>query len=336
MRKIVKHIFTIMLILWATPSQLFAQLDAYACHFWSDHAVFNPANVVPMFNATLLLRGQQIGFKGQPLTARGGVSWYEPNWHSLFGLQLHYDYAGYTHVGKAALRYAFSLGGDKDRVNLGLAAGVSFFDYDLSKVTVDNTNDDYAYSEEREPIRANFSFGVEWVHKVDRFSMEEDEFSLGASIMNAEDYLTSREYGNTINTISGYATYRYNTIDQLDLYGGAIVQYYDTNRLQAEIHFSGIITRRDEGGLEIYDFMAGGLSYKHRIDGTGTSDIAINVGMAATKHLYVGYTFDFVVTDNFNRPFSTHELFLQYRFKNRKCLSGYFGKRGDFLYLGGK
>ena len=73
---------------------LFSQTDAAMSHFWSDRSYFNPANIVPMFNASVVARTQQIGFNGQPLSSLLNVSTYKPKCRSQFVLILRYDYSG--------------------------------------------------------------------------------------------------------------------------------------------------------------------------------------------------------------------------------------------------
>lgn len=309
-----------------------AQTDADILHFWSDRSFFSPAYVTPMFHASLMARKQQFGFKGEPFSVDGEASNYLSSLHSLFGLQLHYDYAGYTTTGKANLRYAFSVGDEYDRVNFGLSGGIAYLHYDEEKIKADNTNDAFLYESDNK-IDFNCNMGVEWIHKVTRRTEDADEFTLGGSILNMED-LFNWQYQERlfVNSIHGYTSYRYRSIYRLDIYGGTMVKYYDTNRLHGETHLAVIKTRPDDGGKEVYDLWALGATYRHNLRGRGASDLIINAGVAPTNHLYVGLAYDVVTGNRTKKAFSSLELFVEYKFKNRACLTN----RSGYQLLGGK
>jgi type IX secretion system PorP/SprF family membrane protein len=327
-----KSVGLILTLLLANISiSSYSQTDSNIAHFWSNRNYFTPAYVVPMLHASLLQRGQQLGFDGQPFTSVGHFSWYKPKWRSLFGVQLQYDYAGYTSVAKIGGRYAYSLGPDDNRVNFGLQVGISYLHYDESKVKADDMND-LSLFENNNIVNPNYNFGVEWVHKVSRFSSERDEFTLGFSMLNMEDYLNRQRYRNTINELFLYSSYRFQNLSLFDFYGGVMGRYYDMNRLQIELHASAIYTGRHTGNLEDYDRVAIGFSYRHNAKGAGMSDIIINAGVSVTKHFYIGYSFDLVVQDDLKRPYSSHEIMLEYKFKNRKCMAD----QSSYILLGGK
>ncbi|MBO7506944.1 MAG: PorP/SprF family type IX secretion system membrane protein [Paludibacteraceae bacterium] len=318
------------------PLAALAQMDADACHFWSDWSLYNPGNIKPYNAGTLLLRGQQIGFNGQPYTVAANFSFFNAKLSSQFGGEIRFDHAGYTSTAKVDFRYAYSIGSDYDRVNLGLSGGISYLNYDLDKVIVDNTSDELAFSEEEKHLKPNYNFGVEWIHRVDKEYAEADELSVGGSILNLEDFLSRKAFRNTINSMYLYAAYRHRTIHHFDWLGGALFNYYDTNRSQVELHGAAILTAADDGGLDTYDKVAVGVSYRHNVQGYGNNDMTINAGWGITKHFHIGYAFDFVVEDNVKKPYSTHELILQYRFVNRKCVNGRFSGTKGFMPYGGR
>lgn len=313
-----------------------AQMDADFCHFWSDWSLYNPGNTKPYNAGIFLFRGQQLGFDGQPYTAALNFSFFNTKLSSQLGGQLRYDHAGYTTTAKADLSYAYSIGSDHDRINLGLLGGVSFFDYDISLVNVDNESDELAFLEEDKNLRPNFNFGVEWIHRVQKDHADADELTVGGSILNLEDFLSRKHFRNTINSMYLYTAYRYRTIHHMDWLGGILFNLYDTNRSQIELHGAFILTSADDGGLDQYDKIAVGISYRHNIQGYGNNDMTINAGWGITKHFHIGYAFDFVVEDDVAKPFSTHELILQYRFVNRKCVHGRFNGNNGFMPYGGR
>lgn len=327
-----RFLATITLIASMSILSVYGQTDANICHFWSDRSFFNPAYIVPAtLHGSLVARSQQIGFDGQPMTAAGNFSLYKPKWRSLIGAQLRYDYAGYTTTAKADLQYAFSLGSEDDRVNFGLSAGTSYKNYDERKIKADEMSDAFLYDYEN-AFKPNYNFGIEWIHKVNRFSSDQDEFTLGASMLNMEDYFSRYENRITVNEFYAYSSYRLRTVHNLDFYMGGMGQYYDTNRLQGEIHGSIIKTGRDRGDLDVIDIWALGLSYRHNAIGRGSSDMIVNAGIAIGPHIYVGYSFDMVVRNDFGKPFSSHEIFFEYKFKDRDCLAD----KSNYVLLGGK
>ena len=121
-------------------------------------------------------------------------------------------------------------------------------------------------------------------------------------------------------------------LNNLDLYMGVKALYYDTNRLNGELHASVIKTGRDRGDLDVIDLWAVGLSYRHNVLGKGSSDMIINAGIAASSNVFIGYSFDLVVRDDFRKPYSSHEIFVQYRFKNRACLAD----KSSYVLSGGR
>lgn len=324
-----KILYIVALVVLASlhPQIAMAQLDADACHFWNEAALYNPGTLKPYDYAYLLMRGQQVGFKGQPFNINvGGAMYYDKfqkdnrdvKLHSQFGGNLVYDYAGYTRIGKADFKYAYTITDDFHSffVNLGLSAGISFFNYDNSKVKVDNTIDEIAFDEKNNYISPNYNFGVEWIQKVGRH-YKSDRFVLGASMLNIEDMFNMTEHRNTINSIIGYTAYRKHGMytfsgghHRYDLYGGLLMHYYDKSRLQSELHLEAIVTQ-DEGGIG-FDKIVTGASYRRTLQGYGNNDLTINVGYGFSAKFFVGYAFDLVLEDNIKKPFSTHEIFLRY------------------------
>ncbi|MCQ2193422.1 MAG: type IX secretion system membrane protein PorP/SprF [Paludibacteraceae bacterium] len=327
MRKRLIAEIALFLAIIVNPCVLWAQMDADACHFWNEYALYNPGDVKPYDCAFLLMRGQQIGFDGQPFSVNAVGSMYfdkfqkrnkEFNLHSQIGAHLIYDHAGYTSTGKANLKYAYCITDDEHSffVNFGLSAGVSFFYYDNSKVTVDNTIDEVAYDDKENTTLPNFNFGVEFIKRVGHLR-EADRIVFGGSMINMEDYFNMQQYRNTINSIFGYASYRHHGKNgfargqhRFDFNGGYMINYYDKNRLQNELHGAAIITQ-NEGGIG-YDKVVTGISYRHTLQGYGNNDMTFNVGSGIRAQLYIGHAFDLVLKTNVKRPFSTHELFIRY------------------------
>ncbi len=304
----------LMLLMFAVFSAIvsFAQTDANALHFWADRSPFSPAYLVPMTHASLVGRMQQVGYDGQPLSFWGAFSQYKPKFRSLFGGKMQYDNAGYTSTIKVDGNYIFSLGSDNDRVNLGLEGGVGIQQKDVGKISADDMDDASLY--DNNEVNPNFSFGVEWIHKKRMFGTEDGETTVGFSAKNMEDWLTRQERRITVNAFYLYGSYRRPTMRKLHLYAGGMMQLYDSDRLQGELHVALIKAKNRE-----VDSWAGGVSCRHSLIGNGSTDLIINAGVGLGEHLYLGYSFDLVVHGDFASPFSSHEIILEYKFKDRRC-----------------
>lgn len=302
-----------------------AQTDANALHFWTDRSPFSPSYLVPMTHASLLGRMQQVGYEGQPLSFWGCFSQYKPKLRSLFGGKTQFDLAGYTSTVKIDGNYIFSLGSDNDRVNLGLEGGAVVQQKDVNKISADDMDDASLY--DNNEVNPNFSFGVEWIHKRRIVGTEDGETTVGISAKNMEDWLTRQDRRITVNAFYLYGSYRRPTLRMLHLYTGGMMQLYDSDRLQGEIHVALIKAKNRE-----VDAWACGISCRHSLVGNGSTDLIINAGVALGSHLYLGYSFDLVVHGDFASPFSSHEIILEYKFKDKRC----HADKSTYYLMGGK
>lgn len=324
-----RNLYVVALVLLTSllPNKIQAQLDADAIHFWNETALYNPGALKPYDYAYFLVRGQQVGFDGQPFNLNACGAMYfdkyqkenrDVNLHSQIGGHVVYDHAGYTSTGKVNLKYLYTITDEMHNffVSFGLSGGVSFFNYDNSKVKVDNTLDEVAYDQKENGADPNYSFGVEWIQKVGP-KFKGDRFVLGTSFVNMEDLFNMSEYRNTISSIYGYTAYRKHGMyafsgghHRYDLFGGLLMQYYDKSRLQSELHVEAIVTQ-DEGGIG-YDKIVTGISYRRTLQGYGNNDLTVNFGYSFNAKFYLGYAFDLVLEDNVKKPFTTHEVFFRY------------------------
>lgn len=323
-KKIGKRWFVIFIYSLFTANAS-AQTDANALHFWTDRSPFSPSYLVPMTHASLLGRMQQIGYEGQPLSFWGSFSRYKPKLRSLFGGKMQVDRAGYTSTVKIDGNYIFSLGSDNDRVNLGLEGGTVVQQKDVTKISADDMDDASLY--DGNEVNPNFSFGVEWIHKRRIVGTEDGETTVGIAAKNMEDWLTRQDRRITVNAFYLYGSYRRPTLRRLHLFAGGMAQLYDSDRLQGEIHVALIKAKNKE-----VDAWAGGISCRHSLVGGGSTDLIINAGVGIGEHLYLGYSFDLVVHGDFASPFSTHEIILEYKFKDKRC----HADKSSWYLMGGK
>ncbi|MEE1176544.1 MAG: hypothetical protein U0K71_06025 [Paludibacteraceae bacterium] len=156
---------------------------------------------------------------------------------------------------------------------------------------------------------------------------EDGETTVGISAKNMEDWLTRQDRRITVNAFYLYGSYRRPTLRMLHLYAGGMMQLYDSDRLQGEIHVALIKAKNRE-----VDAWAGGISCRHSLVGNGSTDLIINAGVALGTHLYLGYSFDLVVHGDFASPFSSHEIILEYKFKDKRC----HADKSTYYLMGGK
>lgn len=365
MKMINKKLLAVVISVLSLYVPVRAQVDSNIGHFWTDRSYFNPAYLVPAFHFSLDARKQQMFWGnhtlgGQPFTSAVNVTWFLHKPGIQLGAQVKYDRAGYTNLSKADASFAYGVGVD-DRVNFGLSCGISYFYYDVSQVKVDDDNDEWAYNLDR-TIHPNYNVGVEWIHKVQRRMENADEFTLGASALNLEDFNSHNYNRTTVNKFLLYSSYRLCTNMSMtdflsggskffDFYCGGLVMYYDKDkvtiddgRTQADLHFSVILVDRDKDfNTSSYnnflnrgnvDRMALGVSLRHNLTGAGWADIVPNLGLAVPgTSFYIGYCCDMVVRDDLGAPRTSHEIFIEYKYRNKHCLTP---DNQAYRLLGGK
>jgi type IX secretion system PorP/SprF family membrane protein len=180
---------TLLLVGMAGGSQVQAQQDHMFSQYMFNMMAMNPAYAGSrdVLSMTALYRNQWGGIEGAPQTTTFTIDMPVNRERIGLGLQLFNDRIGEYSTTGAYASYAFRIKeGSRSTLGLGIQAGASSFQADLSKVVTDR-GDDPAFAQNISKILPNFGTGI---------YLSNDKSYIGVSVPQLiKNRLTDYSYG---------------------------------------------------------------------------------------------------------------------------------------------
>jgi type IX secretion system PorP/SprF family membrane protein len=281
--------------------QMSAQQDPMFTHYMYNTLSVNPAYAGSreVLTATALHRSQWVDFKGAPLTQT--ITLHSPlnNEHIGLGVSVVNDRIGPTNNTSVVVDYAFIMRlTEKSKLALGLSAGASMFQADLSSLLLDEEIDPAFRTDINNRVTPNFGFGAYY---------SRERFYAGISV----PYLIENKYSSKEQadgtTLIGKEKRHYFLIagavfhlsENLAFKPTTLIKVAAGAPIQADLTTSFIIMQK----------LLVGAMFR-----TGDAFGAL-VGLDITNQLHIGYSYDWsygLKTSRYNQ--GSHEILLRYDF----------------------
>lgn len=278
----------------------FAQQDAMYTHYMYNTLGVNPAYAGSReaVTATLLNRSQWVGFKGAPTTQT--VTVHSPVYEDKvnLGLSIVNDKIGPTNNTSIFIDYAFRFQlDDESKLALGLKAGVNSLSADLTKLRLDNPDDEAFAGKLNTALTPNFGFGI--YYSRDRFyaglsvpRLLENKYEFNQSLSGNSVAKEQRHY-------YGIAGAMFTLNEDFDLKPTTLLKVTKGSPIEADFTASFIYQQK----------LLLGAMYR-----TGDA-MGLLAGLDLNDQLHIGYSFDWSVVNNTAKyNYGSHEIVLRYDF----------------------
>jgi type IX secretion system PorP/SprF family membrane protein len=278
-----------------------AQQDPMFTHYMDNTLLVNPgyAGSRDALTVTALDRSQWVDFKGAPVTQT--LTMHAPlrNEHIGVGLSILNDKIGPTNNTTILADFAYIMKvSKKAKLSLGVSAGASMFQANLSTLNLDQQSDPTFQNSISNHMAPNVGFGIYYYR---------ERFYAGISSTNLleNNYAVVNEANGTVLTASEQRHYYFiagtviNLTDILAFKPTTLVKFTVAAPVQADFTASFIIMKK---------FMIGAM-YR-----TGDAFGGL-IGMNITEQLHLGYSYDWsygLQTSRYNM--GSHEIVLRYDF----------------------
>lgn len=283
-----KILLLAMVLAVITIQKLWAQNDIQMSHFMFNKLSYNPAyaGASNAMDASVVARQQWMGFKNAPssqflnfdthLSKLGGV-----------GLSVVNDKLGYEKCIRVRVIYAYHLKfGDKASLSAGIGAGFYNKSLDNSQLIFDDATDQNAYLSTASKLKPDFDAGLQFTLK---------SWNIGVSMTHVQkSNKGSKDFFDVPRHIYCFTNYSFKVNEKLSIIPALYLKSsWFITQIEANCNF--LIAER---------FWIGG-SYR-------VNDAAIGMlGVAITKNIKLGYSYDFVVGSAKNlKNIGSHEVML--------------------------
>jgi len=293
-----KKLFTI-LIVNLISLLVVAQSDIRLNNYWVNPQYINPASVYDKYQAvfSMAARKQWFGFPGAPSTLFASGTTYLERLHTQLGLIVVQDQIGYTSTTNIGVTYAYAIAFQREwQLHMGLGFNYQNLNYDLSKMTLADTEDPIVFNRLKKTSNFNADVGVEVTNK---------SFKLGAASQNIFSLLTS-ENNQQSNTNFLYGRYREFSSDMINIgFGICGIQY--ANIFQAEFNLTSYFKLPDRSGLnnnpDKFDL---GVFYRSQ------SEAGLIFGFDISEAIHLSYSYDYHFGGIRKSSYGTSELMITY------------------------
>jgi type IX secretion system PorP/SprF family membrane protein len=296
-----------VLLVFGIVNATFAQQDMMISQYMFNGLFVNPAYAGShdWTEVTALYRQQWVRFEGAPvsqiLSAEGKIAGKNAGWGAI----LTNDKIGVSFKTDAYGNYAYHMRvSDEGRISLGVRAGLSYYNANLTQLTVWDQNDQVFASNIRNKLMPNAGMGVYYYTR---------KFFAGLSVPNVLSYdpATFMTLGNVMTGNENYrrhfyanAGYVFEVNENLHIKPSCLVKYVEGAPVQADLNLNVLFCK---------NFWIGG-SYRSN-DG-----IVTLLEYQHNNNWRLGYAFDYPLTTMRNYSFGSHEIMFAYMFRKKEGL----------------
>jgi type IX secretion system PorP/SprF family membrane protein len=279
-----------------------AQNDLQQTNYMFNELEFNPAyaGATGTFRATLLARKQWLAFPTSPCSQTLAVDGATKRFGS-FGMVAVNDMLGYQHFIHAKALYSYSVRfTEKTVLTAGASGGMIYYSLDGGRFEAqDKVNPDpVLFDDVQTDLRPTFDVGLQFLHS---------NLSLGLSAQHVQRLLRSATVADHPQHLYVYGQYKWDWTDKL--YGVPTLWVkYGSNILQTDVNMNVYFNKK---------FWVGGT---YRI---GESAAAL-AGIILGEQWYIGYSYDFPISDLTRYNYGNHEIFVSFRLKPAAAQSGFY------------
>lgn len=280
---------------------LYAQSDFDLTQRWFNESMYNPAAVGNSFTTGVFLHGraQWVGIDGAPNTQVATFDTYAEHLRSGFGVAVTRDEIGYLSSYTAKLSYSYNIPLTyKSSLALGLSGGVLNRNRNIKSDMPFDPNDPALLYKNTSDYAPEFDFGFEF----------RGPLKLGAAVRHLGFYSNADLPEPSVN-VWAYVSSRFNIADPISI--EPAFSYMLRNH----------VSRYEAGAIFYFAKTDRLLRYNDRfwlgamIRFNG--QFALLAGVNATKHMRIGYSVDYGVTNDLVSisKWGTHEVFISWQLK---------------------
>ncbi len=303
-----KPIFLIFFILMYVSGT--AQSNIRVNNYWDDTYFINPSSIHHTKGQfSLAARKQWVNYPGAPLTGLLTATTYFDKFNTQAGLYLFDDYVGYTNTINAKLTYAYLLSINSFwDIRFGIALAGQSLQYDISKITMDNTLDPALFGTLIGKTKLNSDLGIEVAKGPLLFGLSSQNFF---SLFDKTNDIFS-------NSNFLYIMYRQGSRNYFGYSLGACgIQTNNIFQLECsgKIHFKRNLHSNAYISEDIFSL---GLFYRT------WGELGLMLGINLSEEIHLSYTYDYNLSIISQRSFGTHEIILRYRIPDKTGCYRYF------------
>ncbi|MCL2328417.1 MAG: type IX secretion system membrane protein PorP/SprF [Bacteroidetes bacterium] len=297
-----KYILLLISFACLAPCTLLAQNDIQQTNYMFNELSFNPAyaGATGTIRGTLLARKQWVGFEGSPFTqtlAFDAATKRMGSW-GFFAIN---DMLGFQHFVHAKALYSYSVKfSEKTIWTPGLGGGIIYSSLDGASLEYQNkeiTDPEGIFDLQRD-IRPTIDVGMQLLT---------GNLSLGLSVTHVQQSLRYATLADHPQHFYFYGQYKWNI--NSNLYAVPTIWVKNgSNKTQADANMNFYINNR---------FWLGGT---YRINEAA----AFLAGIILKEQWYVGYSYDFPISDLTGYSWGNHEIFISFRLKPAPPQSGFY------------
>jgi type IX secretion system PorP/SprF family membrane protein len=250
-----------------------------------------------VLSATLLGRQQWYGFNGAPRNLAFGAHMPLKNAKSAVGIQVHNETLGIERNTGVFGIYAHRFRVGNGKIALGMKAGISFINEDISKVSLKTPSGDAAFDDIKEGmVMPNFGFGVYY---------SDDKFFGGLSLPAILNYNSGGQSTNRLKSTNFLLTggYLWKVSDVLKLKPSTLIKYRTGSPTQFDLNLNWIFFKND--------MLWVGNSYRYN------EAIVTLVEIQITRQFRLGYSYDYSVGPLKTFSSGSHEIMIRYEWRDR-------------------
>lgn len=300
--KHIYHIFFVITLACIVPQTLLAQNDIQQTNYMFNELSYNPAyaGATGTIRATLLGRKQWVGFDGSPFTQTLAFDAATKRLGSWGFLAIN-DVLGFQRFVHAKALYSYSVHfSEKTTWTAGLGGGIIYSSLDGTSLEYQNKEipDPEGIFDMQRDIRPTFDAGMQFLH---------NNLSLGLSITHVQQSLRSATLADNPQHFYFYGQYKWNL--NTNLYAVPTIWVkHGSNKTQADANMNFYINQR---------FWLGAT---YRINEAA----AFLAGIILKEQWYIGYSYDFPISDLTGYNWGSHEIFISFRLKPAAPQSGFY------------
>ncbi len=295
----------VALFIFSFPAFMWCQADVKLSNFFISPLTYNPAYAGSYegMSFTSLYTSQWVGFEGAPKTlfVNGHGTFFGPN--TGLGVELMHDEIGVTTDTKLLGNYAYHINLDDSwRLSLGIKSGVSWYNVDYNRLTIENTEEFKSLRDNVARVNINFGSG---------FYLHNEKFYLGISIPNVLKTSYVDSYNMTL--ANSRPNYYLSSGYKFDL--------------QNDVFLQPSLLMRAVEGAPMNTLFASTLYWKDKFYGSLNIDLKSTIGGFAgfrfTEKFMIGYSYDASINKFSSGNDGIHSFFLNIRledyWKRERC-----------------
>lgn len=277
-------------------SPLVAQQQPQYSQFMFNNLVINPAyaGAEEALSLTMLNRNQWMGVEGAPVTQSFGLHTLLPKDKIGLGISVIYDKLG-VHKNLSALsNYAYHIRFQNDAViSFGLQVGVHTLNSDYTSL-LGSSNDPKLMNRVSE---AFVDIGSGIYFRTPRLQLG---VSANRSLSNQVQLKDTLSTVLSSTNFFGYGRYQFPLSKKFDLQPGLLVKYFPDTPLSYDINLNFVYSK----------VLTTGVSYRK------DESVDFILRFQLTTKLQLGYAYDYPLNDASRLSNASHELMIQYVFRN--------------------